>query len=95
MKIFMKKVLFPILVFSLVFILIAYCTTDYTTKDVQTNYILKSYKNTVALYDNDEIVKIYSDIVLNTLPKNDIQIFNSGISVPTPTHADQYLENFD
>ncbi len=95
MNIFIRKILFPIIVFTVVSILIFYYVTEHTKKDVKTNYELKSYKNTIALYNDEKIVKIYDSIVLNTLPKSDIQNFNSGISVTNPTHADEYLENFD
>ena len=59
------------------------------------NYTLKAYKNTVALYNGEEIVKIYDDVVLNTLPEKDIYLFKSGLSVTSPEQADCYLEDFD
>ena len=95
MTIFIKKLLFPFLIFALISVFFFYYVTEYTKTNSETNYVLKSYKNTVALYNNDEVVKIYSDIVLNTLPKNDIQNFNDGISVSDPQYAEQYLENFE
>lgn len=62
---------------------------------MQNNYMLKSYKNTVALYNNGNIVKIYDDVVLNTLPPQDIQNFNSGIPVTSQTAAETYLVHFE
>ncbi len=58
-------------------------------------YYLKSYKNTVALYNGEEIVEIYNNIVLNTLPEQDIISFNNGIAVATPAQAEIILEDFD
>lgn len=59
------------------------------------NYCLKSYKNTVALYNGEEIIQIYNNIVLNTLPEQDVINFNNGIAVATPAQAEIILEDFD
>ena len=95
MRIFIKKFLFPTLFFALTFILIAFYTKNNAQKPKDKKYIIKSYKNTIALYNNDEIVEIYDSIVLNTLPQNDIKKFNDGITVSTQAQAEKYLENFD
>lgn len=95
MPFFIKRVLFPTLIFVSVFIIILYFISDYQKTDDSTAYMLKSYRNTVALYKNDELIKTYDHIVLNTLPEKDIQSFNSGISVTTQTAAEVYLEDFD
>ena len=62
---------------------------------MQNNYMLRSYKNTIALYNNENIVKIYDNIVLNTLPQQDIQSFNNGIPVTSQTAAESYLQDFE
>ena len=95
MAVFVKKVLFPILIFISVFLIILYLINNYQSTQTSVNYTLKAYKNTVALYNGDEIIEIYNNIVLNTLPEKDIQNFNNGIPVTTPTQAKTYLENFD
>lgn len=92
---FIKKILFPILIFIVVFNIILYYINDYQNTDTSVNYTLKSYKNTIALYNGEEIVKIYSNIVLNTLPEKDIQNFNIGIPVATQIQAETYLEDFE
>ncbi|MBR6502272.1 MAG: hypothetical protein IKT42_02410 [Clostridia bacterium] len=94
MNFFIKKILFPSLIFILLFILIAYLTTKPTQKN-EHNYKLKSYKNTVALYDNENIIKIYDNIVLNTLPPQDIQNFTIGIPFTSQKLAETYLEDFE
>jgi len=93
MAVFIKKFLFLILLFSSTFIIILHLTNH--TEPANINYTLKAYKNTVALYNEDEIINIYDNIVLNTLPKNDIQNFNNGISFSSITQAEIYLEDFD
>lgn len=74
-------------------VLIKVGTNEAKTKS--TNYMLKAYKNTVALYDNDSIVEIYDDIVLNSLPKTDIYNFSKGIQFESRENAELYLEDFD
>ncbi len=95
MTFFIKKILFPILIFISIFIITLYFMTDYQSADTNVNYTLKSYKNTVALYNGEEIVEIYNNIVLNNLPERDIQNFNSGIPVATRAQADTLLEDYD
>lgn len=95
MSVFIKKILFPILIFISVFMLILYHISYHQATNTSVSYTLKSYKNTVALYNGEKIIKIYNSIVLNTLPEKDIQNFNNGIPVTTPTQAEAYLEDFD
>lgn len=97
MQFFVKKLLFPTLLFFFSFlIIIRSVKKDPKPEDnISTNYTLKSYKNTVALYNNDELLTIYDNIVLNTLPEKDIQNFNKGIPVSTPLQAEIYLEDFE
>lgn len=58
-------------------------------------YLLKSYKNTVALYDNGQIIKVYNDVVLNSLPTTDIINFKKGVVFETITDVEIYMEDFD
>ena len=95
MSLFFKKILFPVLVFICAFMIILYFIKDYQKTDTSVNYTLKAYKNTVALYNGEEIVKIYSNIVLNTLPEKDIITFNNGISVTDAVQAEAILEDYD
>ena len=95
MPYFIKKILLPILVFCAFFIILLHFIKDYQSVDTSVNYTLKSYKNTVALYKNDEILKIYDDIVLNTLPQKDVLQFNTGIPVTSQSQAETYLEDFE
>ena len=58
-------------------------------------HILKSYKNTVALYTNGEFVKSFENIVLNTLPQVDINSLNNGITVENDEEIDKILQDYD
>ena len=94
MKFFIQKALFPTLILLAAFLLVLHCFKE-KNETLDTNYILKAYKNTVALYNGEKLVKIYDDIVLNTLPEKDIYQFRSGLRVSSPEYADKYLEDFD
>lgn len=95
MSVFIKKIVFPTLIFIFIFTLILYLINDCQSAKTSVNYTLKSYKNTVALFNGEEIVEIYNNVVLNTLPEKGIQNFNSGITVATRAQAEAYLEDFD
>lgn len=97
MPFFIKKILFPILTFvSVLFLFFKIDDPDTpATAASDINYILKSYKNTVALYNGEEIIEVYDNIILNTLPLEDIRNFNIGIPVSTPAAAELYLEDFE
>lgn len=95
MPIFIKKVLIPILAFVSLFIITLNIISDRQGNEKATHYTLKSYKNTVALYEGEKILKIYDSIVLNTLPQKDILNFNKGIFVKTQQQAEKYIEDFE
>lgn len=95
MLLFIRKALYPILIFICIFVIVLYFIKDYNQKPNSPVYVLKSYKNTVALYQNDKLVEVYENIVLNTLPQKDIQSFNNGITFKTEEQAEIYLEDFE
>ena len=94
MNIFVKNILFPITIFIVLMLMLFHLAKNKPQSNDST-YLIKSYKNTVALYQNEKIVKVYENIVLNTLPQQDILNFNKGIKVSTPTQAEIYLEDFE
>ncbi len=64
-------------------------------KQENTEIILKSYKNTVALYENGVKKEVYEEIVLNTLPEKDIKELNVGIIINSNDELLRILEDFD
>ena len=58
-------------------------------------WVIKSYGNSVALYNGDELEEIYTDIVLDTLPPEDVNMLESGIVFPTREEAEQAMEDYD
>ncbi len=89
-----KKILFPIITIIAIF-LIVLNTKQSEKREASNNYILKSYKNCIALYKNGELLEVYNDIVLNTLPSKDIQSFNKGIRVNSKEEINKILEDYD
>ncbi len=88
-----KIVLITSLILSLSLILIF----KQKEKDVQTAeiYTLKSYRNCVALYKDEEIIEIYDNIVLNNLPPNDKVILENGIEFNSISEVDIVLQDYD
>lgn len=58
-------------------------------------WVLHSYGNNVALYNGDEIIEVYSGIVLDTLPEEDKRLLDSGISFTTREEAVSAIEDYD
>ena len=92
-----KSILSLFLSFAVIVILIISinCFKTQNKKSGNSNYSLKAYKNTVALYNGDKIIEIYNNIVLNTLPEKDILAFKNGIDVSTPSQAETLLEDYE
>ena len=59
------------------------------------SWVLKSYGNSVALYNGEELTAVYGDIVLDNLPPEDIKILENGIAFPTREEAEQAVEDYD
>ena len=98
MSILIKRIVFPVTLCLAVLVLTLTAVDNFAApqqRNIADNYYLKAYKNTVALYNGEEIVEIYNNIVLNTLPEQDRISFNSGISVATPAQAEILLEDYD
>lgn len=59
------------------------------------SWILQSYENTVVLLNNGEVVEVFSDISLDTLPQEDIKHLENGISFLTKEEALLAIEDYD
>ena len=59
------------------------------------SWILQSYENTVVLLNNGEVVEIFGDISLDTLPKEDLKHLENGISFLTKEEAMLAVEDYD
>lgn len=59
------------------------------------SWVLKVYGNTVALYNGDELETVYGDIVLDSLPPDDIKILENGLAFPTREEAEKAIEDYD
>lgn len=61
----------------------------------QDKYVLASYRNTVALFKNGEVVEVYNDVVLSSLPKCDQDMFSKGIEIKNTDEVSSLLEDYD
>ncbi len=66
------------------------------TKDKNPDgWILQSYDNTVVLLNNGEVVEVFSDISLDTLPQEDLNHLARGIEFLTKEEALLAVEDYD
>lgn len=65
------------------------------TDEANAKFMLKSHNNAVALYQNDQVVEVYDQIVLNALPGLDILKFNQGIPIEDIGKIDEILQDYD
>ena len=94
MTVTIQKAILIILITLLVIACILYFTLQKSSEPEEI-LLLKSYRNKVALYNGEEMLRSYDDIVLNTLPQTDIENFKNGIAVKSIEDAEIFLENFD
>lgn len=58
-------------------------------------WILKSYGNTVALYNHNEIDTVFGEIAVDALPPDDIRMLENGIAFPTREEAVSAIEDYE
>lgn len=61
----------------------------------QDNWVLRSYEDTVVLMNNGEVVEVFGDIVLDTLPSEDLKHLKNGIPFLTKDEALLAIEDYD
>ena len=91
-KYFIIGILLGILIFLIM--LTCFATTKKITKQ-QDNWVLRSYEDTVVLMNNGEVVEVFGDIVLDTLPKEDVKHLENGIPFLTKDEALMAIEDYD
>ena len=64
-------------------------------KENPNSWILQSYENSVVLLNNGEVVEVFGDISLDTLPKEDLKHLESGIPFLTKEEALLAIEDYD
>ncbi len=61
-------------------------------KDV---YIMKTVDNTVALFKNEDLIRVFDGIVVDTLPINDRLLLEKGIEFSSESEASLAAEDYD
>lgn len=64
-------------------------------KNYNPEYRLMAYENTIALYKNEELIEIYDEIVLNSLPIYDREAFKKGIIISDISTIDEILQDYE
>ena len=96
-KIFDKKYFIIGIALGLFIITIIVTCMFAANQQTKTNdsWVLRSYDNTVVLMNNGEVVEVFGDIVLDTLPNEDIKHLESGIPFLTKDEALMAIEDYD
>ena len=59
------------------------------------SWVLQSYDNTVVLLNNGEVVEVFGNISLDTLPQEDLKHLENGIAFLTKEEALIAVEDYD
>lgn len=90
----------PLIITSIsVFLVLLLFSVIFFTKSEKnaenSGYYMKSFNNTVVLYKDDTIIKVYDGIILDTLPTSDRDLLNKGIYYENIADADTAAEDYD
>lgn len=76
-------------------VIISCAVISVKSADSENNWILRSYDNTVVLMNNGEVVEVFGDIVIDTLPDEDIKHLENGIPFLSKDEALMAIEDYD
>lgn len=76
-------------------VIISCAVISVKSADYENNWILRSYDNTVVLMNNGEVVEVFGDIVIDTLPDEDIKHLENGIPFLSKDEALMAIEDYD
>ena len=79
----------------LILIIIVCILSSKTYETVEDNWIIQSLDNTVVLINNGEVVEVFSEISIDTLPKEDKLHLEKGIVFLTKDEAMTAIEDYD
>ena len=93
-----KKIAYITIAITLMLLMTVINVLFFRTNTEETSaaiYTLKSYRNCLALYENEEILEIYNDVVLYNLPPTDREVLSKGITFNSKEEAQIALQDFD
>lgn len=79
-------------------IVILLMVAGFAAKDKEyepSSWVLRSYGNSVALYNGSNVDTVFGEIVLDTLPEEDLRLLENGIAFPTKDEAMRAAEDYD
>jgi len=89
------SVIIIVIAISLTAIIISLTLMFKTKEENPTKWVLHSYGNNVALYNGEDIIEVYGQIALDTLPIADKQRLDNGIVFQTKEEARNAIEDYD
>lgn len=79
----------------LIILLIVTSVAVKNQKNPQNNWVVRSVEDTVVLMNNGEVVEVFNDIVLDTLPNEDKKHLEMGLHFLTKDEALTAIEDYD
>ena len=80
--------------FIIAIIIVCIFSTNKITNN-KDNWVLRSYQDTVVLMNNGEVVEVFGNIMVDSLPKEDIKHLENGIPFLTKDEALMAVEDYD
>ena len=59
------------------------------------SWIIRSYEDTVVLLNNGQVIEVFNDIIIDTLPNEDKAHLEKGISFLSKDEALMAIEDYD
>lgn len=81
---------------SLITMILVFSFNDFSASGEENRqYVLKSHGDYLALYYGDDIVEVYDNIVISSLPVFDREQFLSGVKINNIEDINEILEDFE
>lgn len=64
-------------------------------KDKEKSLVLKEHNGCVTLFENEEISRVYDEIVISVLPESDRRLLKEGISIENEEQLASIIEDYD
>lgn len=96
-KVLNKKYLILGLILGALLLIIIFASSFAFKTKIENNdkWIIRSVENQVVLMNNNEIVEVFGNIVIDTLPNEDQKHLAMGISFLTKEEALSAIEDYD
>lgn len=91
-----RYIVVGILLIIFLLLIVSVCTLAVKEQTENTdNWIIRSLEDTVVLMNNGEVVEVFGDIMVDSLPNEDREHLEKGISFLTKDEALMAIEDYD